>query len=91
MNKETFYNKCQENGLILNTNQKNQFDQYYHLLYETNKVMNLTAIIEEDEVYEKHFYDSLLFSFELDLNNKTLVDVGSGAGFPGLVIAIAYP
>lgn len=90
MNKETFYNKCQENGLILNTNQKNQFDQYYHLLYETNKVMNLTAIIEEDEVYEKHFYDSLLFSFELDLNNKTLVDVGSGAGFPGLVIAIAY-
>ena len=50
MNKETFYNKCQENGLILNTNQKNQFDQYYHLLYETNKVMNLTAIIEEDEV-----------------------------------------
>lgn len=91
MNKETFYNKCQENGLILNTNQKNQFDQYYHLLYETNKVMNLTAIIEEDEVYEKHFYDSLLFSFELDLNNKTLVDVGSGAGFPGLVLAICFP
>lgn len=91
MNKETFYNKCLENGLSLSLDQMKQFDQYYHLLYETNKVMNLTAITEEEEVYEKHFYDSLLFSFCLELNNKTLVDVGSGAGFPGLVLAIGYP
>ncbi len=91
MTKQEFINKCLENKLVLNNEQLDQLNQYYNLLVETNKVMNLTGITEEDEVYEKHFYDSLLFSFKIDLTNKKIVDVGSGAGFPGLVLAICYP
>ena len=53
--------------------------------------MNLTGITEEEEVYEKHFYDSLLFSLNENMGNKKLIDVGSGAGFPGIPLAISYP
>lgn len=91
MTKQEFINKCLENKLVLNNEQLEQLNQYYNLLVETNKVMNLTGITEENDVYEKHFYDSLLFSFKIDLTNKKIVDVGSGAGFPGLVLAICYP
>ena len=91
MNKIEFFNKCKENNLILSEMQMNQLHQYFLMLVETNKVMNLTGITDENEVYEKHFYDSLIFSFELDLNDKKIVDVGTGAGFPGLVLAICYP
>ena len=65
---------------------------YYELLYETSKVMNLTTIVELEEAYIKHFYDSLLLSKLVDLNeNLTLADIGTGAGFPGLVLKIVYP
>lgn len=91
MNKIDFFNNCKENNLILNDLQMQQLHQYFEMLVETNKVMNLTGITEENDVYEKHFYDSLIFSFDLDLNNKKIVDIGTGAGFPGLVLAICYP
>lgn len=65
---------------------------YYEMLYETSKVMNLTTIVELEEAYIKHFYDSLLLSEVLDLNQElTLADIGTGAGFPGLVLKIVFP
>ncbi len=65
---------------------------YYEMLYETSKVMNLTTIVELEEAYIKHFYDSLLLSKVLDLNQDlTFADIGTGAGFPGLVLKIVFP
>ena len=65
---------------------------YYEILYETSKVMNLTTIVELEEAYIKHFYDSLLMSKVVDLTKELkLADIGTGAGFPGLVIKIVYP
>lgn len=65
---------------------------YYEMLFETSKVINLTTIIELEEAYIKHFYDSLLLSKVVDLNaNIKLADIGTGAGFPGLVLKIVYP
>lgn len=91
MNEIEFYNECINRKLKLSPQQLQKFNDYFNLLIETNKVMNLTAITNKEEVYEKHFFDSLLFSFNENLNNKKLIDVGTGAGFPGLVLAIAYP
>ena len=91
MNRVEFYHILSSNGLELSAVQKEQLHTYFELLVEKNKVMNLTGITEENDVYEKHFYDSLLFSFDIDFSGKTLIDVGTGAGFPGLVLAICYP
>jgi 16S rRNA (guanine527-N7)-methyltransferase len=71
-----------------------KFLHYYEMLVETNKVMNLTAITEFDEVLEKHFIDSLLLGNVVDLEregNLRLLDLGTGAGFPGVPLKIAYP
>ena len=67
-----------------------QFEKYKDLLLEWNKVMNLTAITEEDEVILKHFVDSLVCTKYINPNTK-IIDVGTGAGFPGLPIAIYMP
>lgn len=64
---------------------------YYELLNQESKKYNLTTITGYEEVYIKHFYDSLLVGKVVDLNNKTIMDIGTGAGFPGIVLAIAYP
>lgn len=72
--------------------QLKQLEKYYELLIEWNKVMNLTGITEKDQVYLKHFYDSATLASAIDLNNeKILCDVGTGAGFPGIVIKILFP
>lgn len=72
--------------------QLNQLEKYYELLVEYNKVMNLTGITKKEDVYLKHFYDSLTINKIIDLNNyKTLCDIGTGAGFPGLVLKIFFP
>ena len=79
-------------GHELTNKQAEQFFQYYEMLVETNKVMNLTAITEFDEVLQKHFVDSVLKSESfIKEDTKTLIDVGTGAGFPGVPLKIMYP
>lgn len=92
MNKDRFIEEVENLGIEITDKKLNQLEKYYELLIEYNKVMNLTGITEKDEVYLKHFYDSLTISKIIDLNNEnSLCDLGSGAGFPGIVIKIFYP
>ncbi|MBE6153371.1 MAG: 16S rRNA (guanine(527)-N(7))-methyltransferase RsmG [Firmicutes bacterium] len=87
-----FINKIKKLGINITESQLQQLEQYYELLIEENKVMNLTRIIEKKEVYLKHFYDSLTLCKIIPLNkNKKLCDIGSGAGFPGIVLKIVFP
>lgn len=72
--------------------QLDQLNKYYELIVEYNKVMNLTGITEKEQVYLKHFYDSLTIARVIDLNKEeTLCDIGTGAGFPGIVLKILFP
>jgi 16S rRNA (guanine527-N7)-methyltransferase len=81
-----------EVGLELTEIQYNQFIKYMRLLQEWNEKINLTAITEDKEVVKKHFIDCIkAFKSEAIKNAKTLIDVGTGAGFPGLPIAIMNP
>ncbi|POP32127.1 16S rRNA (guanine(527)-N(7))-methyltransferase RsmG [Lactonifactor longoviformis] len=83
---------CKEFHLELSERQKQQFIQYYELLAEWNKVMNLTGITQWEEVLLKHFADSLSVTRVIDLSQAgSLIDVGTGAGFPGIPIKIAFP
>ena len=86
MVKEIFKNY----NIDLSNKQISQFDEYYNLLVETNKVMNLTAITEERDVAVKHFLDSVLPYKEFK-DDSTVVDVGSGAGFPAIPLKILRP
>lgn len=65
-----------------------KFQKYYEYLIAVNKFMNLTRIIEEEDVYYKHFYDSIILSKYIDLDNQTILDVGAGAGFPSIPLRI---
>lgn len=77
--------------IILNEKQIENLIKYLDLLIETNKVMNLTAIREEEAILEKHFIDSLLLTKLIKDDEKNIIDIGTGAGFPGLVLSIVYP
>jgi len=68
-----------------------KLNKYKELVLETNKFLNLTAITDDEEFYIKHFYDCILIGDYFDLNNKVIMDLGSGAGFPGIPLAIIYP
>ena len=83
--------KGAEAGLVFSSQQLEQFNKYYIMLVETNKVMNLTAITEPEEVAVKHMIDSLLAFDEKLFVGKTLADVGTGAGFPGIPLKIYCP
>ena len=92
MNKEEFIKELEKLNIYPTQEQLNQLDKFYHLLIEWNKKINLTRIVDEEEVYLKHFYDSLTITKEIDLTKvETLCDVGTGAGFPGIVLKIMYP
>ena len=91
MNKNDFINELNKIGVILSEQQLNQLDKYYNMLVEYNKNINLTAITEYDQVLLKHFYDSLTITKAIELTNQKICDIGTGAGFPGIVLKIAYP
>lgn len=79
-------------GIELTNIQDKQFEDYYHFLIEYNKITNLTRIIEKNEVYYKHFYDSLTLAKTVDFKEiDSICDMGSGAGFPSIPLKIVYP
>lgn len=87
-----FEQQLEQLEIELTEKQKNQFYRYYEMLVEWNKVMNLTGITEYDEVNEKHFVDSLSVTKAIDVEKiNSLIDIGTGAGFPGIPLKIAYP
>lgn len=93
MKPEIFYQALADQGLELNNQQKKQFHRYFQLLVEWNEKINLTAITAEDEVYLKHFYDSLAPILQGYILNEpiSLLDIGAGAGFPSLPMKILFP
>ena len=93
MNRDYSYlvNTLSSWNFSLSDKQIQQLDLFYELLVEKNKVMNLTAITEFDDVLVKHFADSLSICTVLPSDVKTVCDLGTGAGFPGIPMAIAYP
>ncbi len=92
MNKEEFISELKKIGITPTNKQLEQLELYYNLLISWNEKINLTRITEHDEVYLKHFYDSLTIIKVIDLEKiNTLLDFGTGAGFPGLVLKIMYP
>lgn len=89
---EQLKQKANELGIELTQKQLEQLKSFYEMLIEKNKVMNLTAITEWDEVVDKHFIDSISLVKAADLSGKKyLLDVGCGAGFPGIPLKIAFP
>lgn len=92
MNKEQFFQELNKINIKITEEQLIKLDKFYKLLVEWNKKINLTRIIQEEDVYLKHFYDSLTITLATDLSKvETLCDVGSGAGFPGIVLKILFP
>lgn len=91
-NRNVLKSGCDFFQIPLSEEQEKQFIRYYELLVEWNKVMNLTAITEYDEVMQKHFVDSLSLARGMDISAcEKLIDIGTGAGFPGIPLKIAYP
>jgi len=89
---EKFIEELHQISIELSDQQLEQFRIYYEMLVEKNKVMNLTAITEWDEVLEKHFLDSISLIRAIDLNKElSVMDMGTGAGFPGIPLKIAFP
>lgn len=92
MTKEEFIAALKDLNVEVTEEKLTELNKFYKLLVDWNRKINLTRIIEEQDVYLKHFYDSLTIIKEVDLNEeKTLCDVGTGAGFPGIVLKIFYP
>ncbi|GLB47258.1 ribosomal RNA small subunit methyltransferase G [Philodulcilactobacillus myokoensis] len=94
MNPEQFQKLLKQHGIAIDDHQLNQFSRYYQMLVETNKHLNLTTITEENDVYLKHFYDSITPAFyvkSLQDEPLSICDVGSGAGFPSLPLKILFP
>lgn len=92
MNELEFFNELEKIKITLNDTQKNQLNIYYEYLIEYNSHTNVTSITEKKDVYLKHFYDSITLSLTTNFNKiNTMLDIGCGAGFPGLVLKIVFP
>ncbi|RKQ32970.1 16S rRNA (guanine(527)-N(7))-methyltransferase RsmG [Oceanobacillus halophilus] len=92
MNPEQFQAALKDKGIELSDRQMEQFEIYYKVLVEWNEKINLTALTEKQEVYLKHFYDSISAAFYYDFTeNITICDVGAGAGFPSIPLKICFP
>ncbi|BBP93597.1 ribosomal RNA small subunit methyltransferase G [Bacillus safensis] len=92
MNIEQFTAALEEKGITLSPVQLEQFETYFRMLVEWNEKMNLTSITEKEEVYLKHFYDSISAAFFIDFHKVTTIcDIGAGAGFPSIPLKICFP
>lgn len=91
MTKEEFIKELQKINVISNEETLTKLNEYYNILKEENQKYNLTRITEKEEVYLKHFFDSLTITKIINITNQNICDLGSGAGFPGLVLAIFFP
>lgn len=92
LNTSVFYSGIEKLGILLSEQQIKQFLKYYEMLIEKNKVMNLTAITEFEEVVVKHFIDSISIAKYYSMEKvSSVIDVGTGAGFPGIPLKIVYP
>lgn len=91
MNRKKFVEELKKMNLFLTEEKLEKLRYYYEILKEENAKYNLTRIIKEEEVYLKHFYDSLTIIKVTAIGNNNICDLGSGAGFPGLVLAICFP
>ena len=88
---QLLYESCKKINVELNEKQISQFMDYKDMLLEWNEKMNLTAITDEREIMLKHFADCLMICSDLNLDGKKVIDVGTGAGFPGVPVKIACP
>lgn len=89
---DEFINSLKELNIEIDSNKLKQLEKYYELLIKWNEKMNLTGITKKEEVYLKHFYDSSTFVKAINLKeNLSLCDIGTGAGFPGIVLKILFP
>ncbi|HFU6634059.1 TPA: 16S rRNA (guanine(527)-N(7))-methyltransferase RsmG [Streptococcus agalactiae] len=93
MTPQAFYQVLIEHGITLTDKQKKQFEAYFRLLVEWNEKINLTAITDKEEVYLKHFYDSIapILQGYIDNSPLSILDIGAGAGFPSIPMKILYP
>lgn len=92
MNPEQFVHALQKKGIQLDTEQKEQFATYYETLIEWNQKVNLTSLVEKEDVYLKHFFDSISAAFYYDFSkSRQICDVGAGAGFPSIPLKICFP
>ncbi|SET25445.1 16S rRNA m(7)G-527 methyltransferase [Oceanobacillus limi] len=92
MNPEQFTIELEKQGITLTKRQLEQFSIYFNTLVEWNEKINLTALTSEEDVYLKHFYDSISAAFYHDFNtNSHICDVGAGAGFPSIPLKICFP
>ncbi len=91
MNVDEFKEELNKLNVKITKEQEILLEKYYNFLVEYNKHTNLTAITQKEEVYLKHFYDSLTIVKAVNINDQSIIDVGTGAGFPGLVLKIIFP
>ena len=92
MNNVEFYKELEKININLTELQKEQLEKYYEYLIDYNSHTNVTSITEKKDVYLKHFYDSITLTLSTDFNEiESMLDIGCGAGFPGLVLKIFYP